>query len=515
MTPQLNLVVVADVHYTGAAVHTCLVEGRQAALGLELVRRVVQEVARGAKADALVLMGDLVDNGSAQGADRDLAALKEALDRSGLPVLVVPGNHDGPAERLFDLFGDRPGVHCIKGHGLVTFADPYDAEDRAARSSEGLALVGQAAAEHPDAPLLVFQHNPVYPPIENDYPYNLTNSREVAADYARNRVRLSVSGHLHAGQPLCHSDGVGYVIAPALCEDPFAFLRVTVRDGRVDVMEVPLRLPDRPRLWDLHVHTQYAYCADDVEARAALERVRLFGPAGVGFAEHAPQLYVAGEDFWSARFLNEPSIMRGQREAGLDRMRAFRSEMEPLRGPLVKLGLEVECDCDGRLTLLEEDRDGLDYLIGAVHWLPESFRGRRSSDIQSGFMKVTELLLRGGVDILAHPFRFFRREEMAVPEELFRPMAQLLAEYGAAAEINFHTNVPNADFFRMCLEEGVRIALGSDSHALYEIGFLGANLELLRRSGGSLDDPDVLFVPHEGPSPAAKGAARRGSHPET
>jgi len=77
--------------------------------------------------------------------------------------------------------------------------------------------------------------------------------------------------------------------------------------------------------------------------------------------------------------------------------------------------------------------------------LPEAYSG----NVERGFMMVTEKLLQQGVKVLAHPFRFFRRHGMETPRHLFRPMAKLLAAYGVAAELNFHTNEPDPEFFRL------------------------------------------------------------------
>lgn len=170
-------------------------------------------------------------------------------------------------------------------------------------------------------------------------------------------------------------------------------------------------------------------------------------------------------------------------------MLSHRKDMQVLRSSFVRIGLEVECDRNGELSLLDEDREGWDLLIGAVHTLPETFAGH----VERGFMAVTEKLLQQKIAVLAHPFRFFRRHNMDAPRHLLRPMAQLLATYGCAPEINFHTNEPDLDFFRCGLEEDVAIALGSDAHALYEVGEFTPHLNVLRRAGVGEHLEDVPF----------------------
>ena len=110
------------------------------------------------------------------------------------------------------------------------------------------------------------------------------------------------------------------------------------------------------------------------------------------------------------------------------------------------------------------------------------------------FLFRTESLLRYGVQILAHPFRVFPFGlRQPVPEELFEPVAELLKRYGVAAEINFHHNNPEPEFFSLCVKKGVKLSFGSDSHNLYEVGFFLPHFRFLRELGvaGRLDE--VLY----------------------
>jgi histidinol phosphatase-like PHP family hydrolase len=100
-------------------------------------------------------------------------------------------------------------------------------------------------------------------------------------------------------------------------------------------------------------------------------------------------------------------------------------------------------------------------------------------------MTAVEHLLAGRIDVLGHPFRVFQRAGRPAPQELFRPVAELLAAHKVAAEINFHTNQPEPEFFALCLERGVKLAVGSDAHALVEVGELCPHLDFLRTLGVS------------------------------
>jgi histidinol phosphatase-like PHP family hydrolase len=172
--------------------------------------------------------------------------------------------------------------------------------------------------------------------------------------------------------------------------------------------------------------------------------------------------------------------------------------MMPLRDLTVRLGIEVDGDGRGGLTLLDEDRAPWDLVLGAVHWLPHFDPTVASArELRRRFTNATESVVRAGVDVLAHPLRYFRRRKVEVPTDLYRPLARLLAETGVAAEINFHTNAPDPRFFAACLTEGVRIALGTDAHTLWEVGELTPHLDVLRQAGCSSADDlrRALYVP--------------------
>jgi histidinol phosphatase-like PHP family hydrolase len=132
-----------------------------------------------------------------------------------------------------------------------------------------------------------------------------------------------------------------------------------------------------------------------------------------------------------------------------------------------------------------------------MHSLPSLRAGAKPSPatLRAEFLGILEKFLGSGMEILAHPFRVFRRGGVPIPAGLFGPVVRLLKTHGIAAELNFHTNEPPPDFVAMCLEEGVPLAFGSDAHNLYEIGAFALHLDLLRRCGFSGDPREVLRHP--------------------
>jgi histidinol phosphatase-like PHP family hydrolase len=308
---------------------------------------------------------------------------------------------------------------------------------------------------------------------------------------------LSLSGHYHPGQPAHALGNTTVYTVPAACETPFRFAHVTVRDREIDVREHGLRM-ETPGLVDVHCHTEYAYCATTVAAEANVRVARALGLRRQCLTEHAFQLYFEDRGLaWSGRWQTEPDVVRQAWAAGRGKMEAYRRFAGSMRSDFVRLGLEVDLLADGALLLADEDRDGWDLLVGCVHYLPGFEKGVTTpAETERLFFDHTARLLEQPIQVLAHPFRFFRRLGAGQPRGLYVPLAGLLAEHGVAAEVNFHTNRPDPRFVAACVERGVKIALGSDSHDLAEVGEFHPHLEVLRRAGVRNEDlPDILYQP--------------------
>lgn len=484
-----KLLVISDVHYA---------PGRRdagdlrVAMGKELLRRAIDDALRRGGFDAIALTGDLLNEPDAPDAKGALAELRaEIADAAGdTPLLLAPGNHDGDPARALAAFGLEAGPREINGYRFFTFADRFAPGDFAARSETDRRAFREFAAAT-GGPIVAIQHNPIHPAVpETDYPYMLTNRRDVMDDYARAGAILSISGHYHAGQDLSTAGGVGYFTAPALSEDPFNYTMVTLIGRQVRIDPRRLNLAGPPAPIDAHVHTQFAYCAAGVTAEGNIQRARTFGLGGIVLLEHAPHLYCTIEDFCAARHVREPRVWRS---ADNVRMPQFRREILPLADDFVRVGLEVELDRDGHITLQDADRDCPWVLAGGIHWLPQDPPIANGKQFAKAFAKTTEGLLDAGVDILAHPFRVFSGRFANRQRTLYEPIADMLAATGTAAEINSHINDPDPAFFAACIERGVKIAFGSDAHYPHNVAALGADLQMLREIAGATDLSELLW----------------------
>jgi predicted MPP superfamily phosphohydrolase len=238
----LDILVLSDLHYIGVADRVCPIPERKCALGPALVRAAFQELGQeGIEPGLLILLGDLVDDGRAEGADVDLAAIAQAAQETRLPILALPGNHDGDPGQFIRLFGCAPSLHEIEGYGFLVFHDDVTLDDVTVRPPEGLALPAQTARERPDLPLVALQHNPLHPHIEADYPYMPTNTQQILRGYDEAGVILSLSGHYHKGQPAHPVGDTIYYTLPAACEAPFRYAHIRLQGREVSVRERSIR----------------------------------------------------------------------------------------------------------------------------------------------------------------------------------------------------------------------------------------------------------------------------------
>lgn len=492
MKDCLKMLAIGDIHYASGR-RVAPTPERRSAYGVEFLKRVLRRFSDEEKPDVLVLPGDLLDDGREREARGDLLSIRKVLEESGIPAVSVPGNHEGDNAAFFSALGDTPGLHLVKNFIIYSFSDAYGENDSCSRREEDLDRFRSETGKHPGKKIIALQHNQVHPLIESAYPYNLANAGQVHRFYAENRVFLSISGHYHPGIDLASRNGVGYLTVPALCESPFRYLIIDIQGERIDVRTYSLKNP--LPLSDNHCHSQFAYCAEDVTVEKVIERAVLLGMRYVCFTEHADQLYLTRKEYQNQVFFRNPGIIRKAREKGRDRVRAFREAVRTSGSVMARTGLEVVPDSSGGVTLLPEDREGLDLIIGAVHFLPEDFSSAPASRMQKAFMEAVEVLLKNDMAVLAHPFRIFVRNGLNPPAELFRPMAEMLKSYGVAAELNFHTNRPAPEFFDICLQEAIKVSLGTDTHNLLKAGEFNQHRRFLEMLGVSTEHlGEVLYL---------------------
>lgn len=239
------------------------------------------------------------------------------------------------------------------------------------------------------------------------------------------------------------------------------------------------------KVFDSHVHTHFAYCSRNDMFPDETIKIAKSKNYGICIVEHAGQLYVKSEDFWNENIVNKPKLIY---DNSTNRMDDYINYVDSYKERDVKLGLEVDMNSDGKVTLRPEHAGAFEIFLGAVHYIHDGF-----TDIDKGFMWNIDAFCDYGVDMIVHPFRIYKKKNLERPVHLYSKVAKALARSGVAAEINFHTNEPDPEFFRICIEHGVKIALGSDAHCLAEVCEFDRNFDLLSKIyTGNTDE--ILYV---------------------
>lgn len=484
--------VLGDVHFSSSP--NSELPSRRSELADILLLRAVRRFNRLIRPDAVVILGDMLDAGSQPGHEEGYRRLRKTLDLLDCPWLAIPGNHDAPEHEFYKFLPRPEGSLDVKGSlRIVPFIDPEEPGYNARRDVEGLRRMDHVRDDGWRGPILAVQHVPVFPEGSSPCPYSYTNAAEIIEAMRRNGISTAVAGHYHKGFELVRDSSLAFAAVPALCERPFEYMILEISGESVALERQSLAMPEGLSLWDCHVHSQMAYCSENMDVRTGLSLGRDFGLAGLSFTEHSGHLYASKDDYWSRRCL-DPSF---KLSASDRRVEAYLELLEMAGCEGCQRGLELDCRYDGSLLADPGDLAKFPFKTGAVHSL-KSLKGSLSdlSAAKEEFLRMNAALLSSGIDVLAHPFRVFARAGVQPPEDLYAPLIKMLKDAGAAAELNFHTNDPDAKFISLCAESGVKVALGSDAHNLYEIGEFHPHLSLLAEAGVRTDEfADMLFAP--------------------
>ena len=473
----MRIAVLTDSHYSSTEATTC--GTRQTGIADMIMRRAVFRLNRLLRPDVTILLGDMVNAGHLASGQGDLRTLWQHVKLISSPVIAIPGNHDGTSDAFYQTATRPEPMVEVAGVRFVINIDPERPGYNAFREDHDLARLA-AARQGWSGPIVSLQHVPVFPTGLHSCPYNYVNAAAVTAAEAAAGVTLSLSGHYHAGFGPLNAGGVTYLAAPALCEASFPIILIDLDEkGNLTISRENLKMPEAAGLVDTHIHTRYAYCNENMAPERIAAFANAFGLAEFRLSEHSGHLLHTCPDYYRAQDATIPPPPADRR---LD---AYLTEMAAVGIPAAWTGLEIDCRHDGSPLLAASDWDRIPFRIGALHQMPSIHRRLAvgPETLRDEFLGLMERFLHHGFFSLAHPFRVFRRGKLPIPPGCFTPLVRMLKETGTAAEINFHTNEPPVDFFRECLDAGVKITFGSDAHNLYEIGDFALHLGFLKRCG--------------------------------
>jgi histidinol phosphatase-like PHP family hydrolase len=477
---KIRIAVVTDIHAPGSDGHP----ERRGELAENLLLRVVNRFNRWIKPDITIIGGDIADDRDSETACSWLGKIRQILKKLSCLYVVVRGNHDPSVDYFYKIF-DKKKQLDVKGFRFVIFDDPEEPNFCASRTSDELKRFRLARADH-SGPLISVQHVPLFPPGMSDCPYNYINAEQIIAEMKKYRIFLSVSGHYHKGVGLIQSEGINFVTAPALCESPFSYMIIDAEDEKFSVSTDCFQMPPQLGLVDRHVHTQLAYCSENMDVASVMNLHKDFGLRGVIFTEHSGQLYFDKESYFSGS-----CCIKGLGDAKKEnnRMQRYFELMRRNNVPTRSIGLEIDFDYQNRPVITDADKSGAKFFIGSIHKLAELQKNNpdRKKAVQE-FLFRTEAIVKSGVDVLAHPFRLFYRAGGNPPTDLFEKVVKLLKRNSVAAEMNFHSQQDEAEFVEKCINSGVKLCLSSDSHNMYEVGELWPHLKMLEKLGVTAQD---------------------------
>lgn len=198
--------------------------------------------------DVLVLSGDLLDmpdevieGGTPDerphaewmaNAVSDFRLVRDWFEATGVPYVVVPGNHDHEGA-FADVFGGPPAPRDIAGLRFFCFWDEL-ADDRQPQRTGPRRELFKAAVSDPgqDCPQVHVQHYMIHPPtFAKGWQYEYKTAGTMKRDAERSgRVRAILSGHYHPGSLVSDNDVI-HSLPPAFCEAPHFFRTYDIDDG--------------------------------------------------------------------------------------------------------------------------------------------------------------------------------------------------------------------------------------------------------------------------------------------
>jgi histidinol phosphatase-like PHP family hydrolase len=200
-----------------------------------------------------------------------------------------------------------------------------------------------------------------------------------------------------------------------------------------------------------------------------VEMAETRGLKAMAFTDHGPEL--------------EVGIARGKMPAMLQDIRLAREEADIP----VLAGMEANvADGTGRIDVDGPILESLDIVVVGIHTLEEAATPR---DFAENYLKRATLAVDNDqVDVLAHPF--FLQEPLLphLPLEDVKEFLRLAGDRGVAMEVNAKYKCPGADFISLCLQEGVKLSVGSDAHSVADVGRVDWPLAELGRAGVKRED---------------------------
>ncbi|HIE10880.1 MAG TPA: DNA polymerase/3'-5' exonuclease PolX, partial [Kiritimatiellae bacterium] len=218
---------------------------------------------------------------------------------------------------------------------------------------------------------------------------------------------------------------------------------------------------------DLHMHSTATDGHHSIEEMALAARQRRY--RYIAITDHSRRLTVA-------RGLDARRLRKQMEE--IDRLN------QKLSGITILKGIEVDILEDGSLDLPDEVLGDLDVVIGAVHSHFNLPRDKQTA-------RILKAMDHPSFCILAHPSGRLLLSRASYEVDMER-LLEHAAQRGCFMELNAHPERLDLDdvHCQTARELGVRIALGTDAHAVGDLDFMRYGISQARR--GWLEPADVI-----------------------
>ena len=270
---SFRAVIASDLHYIapeltdgGAAWQQVLKNGDSKFMPyIEEITDAFLEEVQEERPDFVLLTGDLTFNG-AEISHKSLCEKLRKLEESGIPVLVLPGNHDvyninaaryeggdfervpfsdsdgfaqiykefGPGEALSADSDSLSYVWEINDRARVIMLDENTIHDFCGVSDETLSWIEEQLidAREKDCFILVAGHQNLFQHSIFDGGYVIQGAERLRNLLRRYEVPLCLSGHLHT-QHIVTEDGLTEIATSALCSYPCQYAVLTAENGQL------------------------------------------------------------------------------------------------------------------------------------------------------------------------------------------------------------------------------------------------------------------------------------------
>lgn len=220
----------------------------------------------------------------------------------------------------------------------------------------------------------------------------------------------------------------------------------------IPIVEAKAVLASTP-LHDLHLHTTFTDGKPTV--REYLDRAIELGLEQIGFPEHCNL-----KTTWLSTFV--PVVLEERRR---------------VEGKLVvHWGIEAKgMDYEGNLAATPEMLGAAEYVFGAFHasLTKTPFPDLEIEEAIEMEYEVTLAMIRArSCHAIAHPGGLSMKYQGRFPDALYDELAKAASAADVALELNPGYGANIAEQLKTCIKHGTRVVLGSNAHAIEDLGLV-------------------------------------------